>query len=94
MNDSKLADIDIRVLERRRKPQKDKILYEASTIKKENDKSVQFVFANLHGPYEGKKVFPFNNLKDLDVFLLEKTLISETVLLNLSYESSFHLLEY
>ena len=71
MNDSKLADIDMRVLERRRKPQKDadKILYEASTIKKENDKSVQFVFANLHGPYEGKKVFPFNNLKDLDVFL-------------------------
>lgn len=64
-----------------------KILYDASNIIKEKKiDSIAFVFANYHGdlqvrlaaPYENKQVFPFNSLKELDDFLLERHLISES----------------
>ena len=64
-----------------------KILYDASKTIKDNDiKSVEFVFANHHGdlqvrlanPYEGKQVYPLQSLKELDDFLLERNLISES----------------
>ena len=63
-----------------------KILYDAGNIIKDKEiNSIDFVFANRHGdlqvrlatPYEGKQVFPFYSLQDLDDFLLERRLIDE-----------------
>ena len=64
-----------------------KMLYDASKIIEEKDiASVNFVFANNHGdlhvrlsePLDGKSVFAFKNLEELDNLLLSNRLISQS----------------
>ena len=63
------------------------MLYDASKIIEENDiASVNFVFANNHGdlhvrlsePLDGKSVYPFKNLDDLNDLLLSNKLIPQS----------------
>ena len=64
-----------------------KMLFDASKIIEEKDvKSINFVFANLHGdlqvrltePLEGKHVHPFKDLQELDDLLLNNGLIPQS----------------
>ena len=64
-----------------------KLLFDTSTIIKDKLLTqIEFAFANIHGdlhvrlaePIKGSKVHPFNSMKQLDDFLLDNNVISES----------------